>query len=102
MKVIHIAIITAIAICLIVYFNTKKDEVVVSNRDVYEHLRDSFGALERKHDTIFVKQDTFIYYERIKFKTKIIAIDSLIFDSLFKLWTEQARQYKPLFDSTIN
>ena len=101
MKIIHIAIITAIAICLIVYYNTK-DEVVVSNRDVYEHLRDSFAALEREHDSIFVKQDTFIYYEKIKFKTKIIAIDSLSFDSLFKLWTEQARQYKPLFDSTIN
>jgi uncharacterized membrane protein YeiH len=35
------------------------------------------------------------------FITKTIAIDSLKFDSLFKLWTEKARFYQPLCDSAI-
>lgn len=100
MKVIHIAIITAITICLIFYFNTKPKPNNY-DREWVENIRDSFERLEKQYDTIFKKQDTFIYHERKIFITKTIAIDSLKFDSLFKLWTEKARFYQPLCDSAI-
>lgn len=84
------------------YFNTKPKEAQNYDRDWIEAMRDSFERIEKQHDTIFIKQDSIIYEKRTKTIEKFIAIDSLRYDSLFKLWADQSRLYKPLCDSTIN
>lgn len=62
------------------------------------HLRDSILATNKTHDTIIIKEKEIITNEKPKIKIRYVAVDSLSFDSLFELWQESARQYKPLFN----
>ena len=84
-----LGIITGILICR----NNHKPEVAV----VYDitHIADSVLAANKHSDTIIKELKGEIIYEKGKLKEIFIAIDSLSYDSSFKLWEQSARLYKP-------
>lgn len=61
-------------------------------------IADSINAANAKIDTNITKQEIIIKYEKGKIIERYFDVDSLSYDSLFKLWTESAQQYKPLIN----
>jgi hypothetical protein len=67
------------------------------NYDLTE-LNAKIDSLQAKKDTVINQHKTIINNEITNIKNTFTAIDSLSNDSAYKLWSERARQYKPLFN----
>lgn len=61
------------------------------------HIADSVIAANKHSDTVIIKLEGKIKYEKGKLIETFIAIDSLSFDSAYKLWTVESRLYKPIY-----
>ncbi len=72
-------------------YNHKIQEPVVYD---LEYLNDSILKANKIIDTVIVTLQGEIKYEKGKLKEKFYAIDSLSYDSSYKLWEQSARQYK--------
>jgi hypothetical protein len=60
-----------------------------------EYLTDSILAANKHSDSIIVKIEKEIKYEKGKLIERFVFIDSLSFDSAYSLWQQSARFYKP-------
>lgn len=61
------------------------------------HIADSVIAANKHSDTVIIKLESKIKYEKGKLIETFIAIDSLSFDSAYKLWSIESRLYKPIY-----
>jgi hypothetical protein len=59
-----------------------------------EYLTDSILKANKTIDTVIIELEGEIKYEKGKLIEKFYAIDSLSYDSSYKLWQQSARQYK--------
>lgn len=73
-------------------YNHKEHPSVVYD---IQDIADSINAANSHSDTVIKELKGEIKYEKGKLIEKFIAIDSLSFDSSYKLWEQSARQYKP-------
>ncbi len=82
-----------VAVGVLICRNNHKDQPSV----VYDinDIADSINAANNHSDTVIKELKGEIKYEKGKLIEKFIAIDSLSFDSSYKLWQQSARQYKP-------
>lgn len=70
---------------------------IYPNYDLSE-LTAKIDSLNAQKDTSINHYQTIIKNEKTIINNTFTRIDSLSNDSAFKLWTERARQYKPLFN----
>ena len=73
------------------YMNGKQVTTTPERLDLFNKIHKNIA----KNKIEYVKQDTFIFKEKIKLRLKFIAVDSLSFDSAYKLWTTEANAYEP-------
>jgi predicted negative regulator of RcsB-dependent stress response len=73
------------------YMNSKQMTTAPERLDLFDKIYKNIN----KNKIEYVKQDTFIFKEKIKLRLKFIAVDSLSFDSAYKLWTTEANAYEP-------
>lgn len=70
---------------------------IYPNYDLTE-LTAKIDSLNAQKDTSISHYQTIIKNEKTIINNTFNRIDSLSNDSAFKLWTERARQYKPVFN----
>jgi hypothetical protein len=61
------------------------------------HIADSIIAANKHSDTVIIKLEGKIKHEKGKLIETFISIDSLSFDSAYRLWSIESRLYKPIY-----
>jgi hypothetical protein len=91
--------IVLITLAFIGGFFTCKSFYKEPKETVYDitHIADSIIAANKHSDTVIIELEGKIKYEKGKLIETFIAIDSLSFDSAYKLWAIESRLYEPIY-----